>query len=1064
MSRAVRIIVGLTLIIVGGYTKNPYLTNLGFSLLISGMTRPPQIPPFTVAQLRVNSTRGIEILPSLWGTVRVGGKNIVPVKTRDVDGDGSKEELYVGIAHGITHTGGIEGLEDLWIDGERIPDADIVLDLGIVHYVDLFKWKDASSNPMVYLQSYQGLDTQPYNGWLEAAYDGWTVNHKLKGIPYTVLKLIRPMGADNEKKFQKAFPNGKPSELNRLIKGNKCYDVRKDTTRGGSGLHRANDPSTWEWSDNPAVIAATYIVMDELDGGLGSDPDEDFTQDGWDTFAAAANVCDTTFLAPDTTTIKKYTANLAFASSEPEDNIDMLEACMAGVINFDVIAGTWKCHAGEYTAPTITIDESWVAGPISYTTKKQISDLYNAVKVNYVSASRDYREEVCKLMTDSSYETADGGNQIIIEIDCPGIDNEYRAQYRANIEKRRSREQKILSIPCNMKALQVGWWDMVTVDIPDISGTYRIKKYSFENGFPVLVMEQANSGTYDTGSESLNTPGADETVPTSTPRKPVLKPFKTIPDGILLEIEDEGQTAVSHYEYERAADSAGSPGASEVTRNFVEPAVIDDVSDSAPRHYRIRSYYANGEVGDWTNWTPITPNPASVGATKNQVFVQTGTPAGDNGDIWIHSTTKYIYGHNGSSFQIGNGADLATSVSNNQMVNISDSGALATKDNVDLSTGEVINKSLANVDATANTKLSGIETSATNNNIFVQTGTPAGDTGDIWIHSTNKYIYGHNGSSYQLGNGADLASSVTNNVMANISDAGALATENSADLITQVINKSLANLDGTANTKLSGIETSATNNNIFVQSTTPAGDTGDLWIHSTNRFFYGHNGSSYQAGYGANWSTYLANRPTELTDGRVPTALSSVGRLQSSLDATYISAGISVEKSSLQPVQTPQIQFEYDGTNYGPKRTGYMIYTYDNLATYTYSTQLWNESTIRFEEGGIVVATFTFRHVVYYGSETSSTNIALKIRSFWYAFASSYGAVVGDFTVDIGSNTGRSVWDGTIISSIYQRYLSANYGGNSAGYTIKVTHTATGKFIEIPAVVIAPSPGVAGVK
>lgn len=54
-------------------------------------------------------------------------------------------------------------------------------------------------------------------------------------------------------------------------------------------------------------------------------------------------------------------------------------------------------------------------------------------------------------------------------------------------------------------------------------------------------------------------------------------------------------------------------------------------------------------------------------------------------------------------------------------------------------------------------------------------------------------------------------------------------------------NKSLANVDSSANTKLSGIETGAT--------------------------------------VGANWSTNLTNRPTELTDGRVSTALSSAGRL-----------------------------------------------------------------------------------------------------------------------------------------------------------------------------------------
>lgn len=65
-------------------------------------------------------------------------------------------------------------------------------------------------------------------------------------------------------------------------------------------------------------------------------------------------------------------------------------------------------------------------------------------------------------------------------------------------------------------------------------------------------------------------------------------------------------------------------------------------------------------------------------------------------------------------------------------------------------------------------------------------------------------------------------------------------------------NKSLANVDSAQNTKLNGIETGAT--------------------------------------VGANWSTNLTNRPTELTDGRITTALNSSGRL---IKATNIfSSGI----------------------------------------------------------------------------------------------------------------------------------------------------------------------------
>jgi len=89
---------------------------------------------------------------------------------------------------------------------------------------------------------------------------------------------------------------------------------------------------------------------------------------------------------------------------------------------------------------------------------------------------------------------------------------------------------------------------------------------------------------------------------------------------------------------------------------------------------------------------------------------------------------------------------------------ITGQGALATANSVSLST-QVTDKSLANLDSTANTKLSGIE------------------------------------------EGADVTA---DNVAASITGQGALATADSVDLATgEVTNKSLANLDSTAATALS---------------------------------------------------------------------------------------------------------------------------------------------------------------------------------------------------------------------------------------------------------------------
>jgi hypothetical protein len=44
------------------------------------------------------------------------------------------------------------------------------------------------------------------------------------------------------------------------VRGRKVYDPRKDSSvAGGSGTHRVNNPATWEWSDNPALVLADFL-------------------------------------------------------------------------------------------------------------------------------------------------------------------------------------------------------------------------------------------------------------------------------------------------------------------------------------------------------------------------------------------------------------------------------------------------------------------------------------------------------------------------------------------------------------------------------------------------------------------------------------------------------------------------------------------------------------------------------------------------------------------------------------------------------------------------------------
>jgi hypothetical protein len=84
---------------------------------------------------------------------------------------------------------------------------------------------------------------------------GWTSDDNGAGICYAVVDYL----ADSPTAKHPAWPGGRPTFL-WVVKGKRCYDPRlDDTVTGGSGPHRWDDPSTWEWSENPIVCRYNWV-------------------------------------------------------------------------------------------------------------------------------------------------------------------------------------------------------------------------------------------------------------------------------------------------------------------------------------------------------------------------------------------------------------------------------------------------------------------------------------------------------------------------------------------------------------------------------------------------------------------------------------------------------------------------------------------------------------------------------------------------------------------------------------------------------------------------------------
>lgn len=125
--------------------------------------------------------------------------------------------------------------------------------------------------------TYLGTQTTADSALVSAfAAQSITYTDTLQGYAYSVIALPRSAV-------------GTELQITGLYSGRKLYDPRKDGTAGGTGSHRLVTPSTWEWSDCPALALADFLASPVYGAGESVD---------WASVATVANANDSTIGSP----------------------------------------------------------------------------------------------------------------------------------------------------------------------------------------------------------------------------------------------------------------------------------------------------------------------------------------------------------------------------------------------------------------------------------------------------------------------------------------------------------------------------------------------------------------------------------------------------------------------------------------------------------------------------------------------------------------------------------------------------------------------------------------------
>lgn len=324
------------------------------------------------------------------------------------------------------------------------------------------------------IRTYSGAAAQNIGSGLAAEYPGKiTATDSFAGIAAAAIDMVYSPDV---------FPQGPPS-ITAVMRGAKCYDPRLDSTvAGGSGSHRIATPSTWAWTENPALHALRYALWSS---GLGLSYGRGITARTLADVVAAANQCDisTTFTLrkPDTTTttvtLPRHRCGMTIsADAEPKTVMDSIVDTMAGEWAFD--GPELRLRAGVKAASVASIDQTWLVesyepgqeddeqDPI-VTATQSISreQRWNRVVGKCVDPAQRYQFLPYPAVSDAALISAKGEKRG--DLDLPGVNHVAHAQHLASIEIRRRQAGTLQVVQCDPRGELLQLFDVVTETIPD---------------------------------------------------------------------------------------------------------------------------------------------------------------------------------------------------------------------------------------------------------------------------------------------------------------------------------------------------------------------------------------------------------------------------------------------------------------------------------------------------------------------------------------------------------------------------------------------------------------------
>lgn len=563
------------------------------------------------ANLEANYYSSEASIRIIHGEVRVGGMQTIPPVTYGANG-----EYLAGVLTLAGHE--CADITDVNFDGNIIPDSFIGSVTGTA--TDGAVTAGNQYSGFAWIRRYLGTQTQNADYILThvAAPAALTSSFRGRGIAYAATQL----------KFDQTVYPSVPTQTY-LVQGKKFYDPRLDSTQaGGSGSQRLLTPSTWTFSQNPALGLADYLMASY---GGEYDPDEI----DWSTVIIAANACDFalsgSLLPPGiSTSCPRYASNGAYLATQGGggqsfvDNVKMLVGAMLGRVIY--ANGIWSMFAGGWQTPnSVPINQNdWVSG-LQIGFEQGREKRFNQAHCWFIDPDQNWQRVECYPRTNSSYVSADGDEVIPFETDQPLCTSETEAQRKAEFILRQSRNQITISgkLPPRFQSMKL--WDTIYVNYDAFGWSAKSFRVSgctinVDGSVDVSLSEEQSTDWSDLATSEYNSPstasipGTIGTIP-SAPQNFTTK----VINGSIIYDWDEGVIVPKGTRYQLLTSDS-----SYVAPSSREVIWFGDVSNATlqtdnndPFYVWVRAYAGN-------DYSPFVPN--TYGIKVSPAYVASTSP------------------------------------------------------------------------------------------------------------------------------------------------------------------------------------------------------------------------------------------------------------------------------------------------------------------------------------------------------------------------------------------------------------------------------------------------------